>query len=279
MHYARFDPVELADAAGDGPNWLLVFAVPPDVPDGMAAYQLPPLDWTFRGGGLWVGYGLAPAGEAPDMVYAGHETFARVAVADVTERPAFYDDDGRLLDDDAIRLHRWVPVHDAPPDYDRERQRLALVPRTHWSFDGLAVHAGYATAPIPLLTLKAKIKAVVDARLSEVIQRGAPLPNGLHVGLDDASRADLGALATTALAAKAGASPWPASYEQGWITLENIRVPLPTADAGLQLAASVGNFYALTRQRGRDLKDVILAAETPEALDAIPLDVGWPESV
>lgn len=121
------------------------------------------------------------------------------------------------------------------------------------------------------------VRSIVDARLAA----GAAIPAGettLHVALDDGSRADMGAMATTALAVQvtSGAVPWPESYQTGWITIENIRIPLPGPADGLALAAAVGVVYATIRQHGRDLKDAILAAENGAALAAIDIEDGWP---
>lgn len=118
----------------------------------------------------------------------------------------------------------------------------------------------------------AKISATADALLSA----GAPVEGGLHVALDDGSRADLTAMAATATAASAGTVAWPESYSRGWITIENVRIPLATPAAGLTLAASVGDWYAAIVQHRRDLKDAALLAEDAAALDAIDIEHGWP---
>lgn len=119
------------------------------------------------------------------------------------------------------------------------------------------------------------IRALTDAKLAE----GAPIEHDeqvLRVALDDGSRADMGGMATTAVAAAGGAVPWPASYQLGWITIENLRIPLPTPADGLALAALVGDYYAQVRQHARDLKDAVLAAEDEAALEAIDIHSGWP---
>lgn len=118
----------------------------------------------------------------------------------------------------------------------------------------------------------AKISATADALLSA----GAPVSGGLHIALDDGSRADLTAMAATATAASAGTVAWPESYSRGWITIENVRIPLATPAAGLTLAATVGDWYAALVQHRRDLKDAALAAGDEAALDAIDIAAGWP---
>jgi len=119
--------------------------------------------------------------------------------------------------------------------------------------------------------------AAIGAMLAEKIAAGTEIDGGLHVALDDGSRANMGGMATTALAALSGAAPWPASYSQGWITIENLRFPLSTPEAGLALAAAVGDHYAQLRQHARDLKDAVDAAADAAALAGIDLQNGWPE--
>lgn len=132
-------------------------------------------------------------------------------------------------------------------------------------------------APAPSFAeIKAARIADVQKRVASLIGGGAPIAGGLHLALDDGSRADLTAMGTTAIAASSGALPWPPSYAQGWITVENVRVPLPVPSDGLALAASAGAFYAQIVQHGRDLKDAILAAEDEAALAAIDSATGWP---
>ncbi|MEI3807893.1 hypothetical protein V6R85_25615 [Agrobacterium sp. CCNWLW32] len=72
---------------------------------------------------------------------------------------------------------------------------------------------------------------------------------------------------------------WPESFSRGWITNENIRIPLPAPQHGIDPAATVGNCYAQIWQHARDLKDTFIAAEDEVALDAIDIQAGWPEGV
>lgn len=120
-----------------------------------------------------------------------------------------------------------------------------------------------------------KLSAIV-AKADELLSIGALASDALHIALDDGSRGDLTAMATAATNAIAGTLPWPESYSRGWISIENVRIPLPTPAAGLTLAAKVGDYYAAIIQHRRDLKDAALAAETVDALDAIDISAGWP---
>ncbi len=127
----------------------------------------------------------------------------------------------------------------------------------------------------PLEDVRLRLKGQVEMELLERILAGAPV-GGLHVSLEDASRADLGGMATTAAAALAGSVPWPAEYVRGWISNENVRIPMEAPEVGLQLASGVGAYYAGLRQHSRDLKDAIAAATTREQLAAIAPAEGWP---
>lgn len=133
------------------------------------------------------------------------------------------------------------------------------------------------TTPAPSVDdlRSAKIAAIVAAA-DALLAAGAPVTDGLHVALDDGSRADLTAMAATATAAIGSGLPWPESYARGWIAVENVRIPLPLPHDGLAVAASVGNFYAAVIQHRRDLKDAALAAEDAAELDAIDANTGWP---
>lgn len=144
-----------------------------------------------------------------------------------------------------------------------------------WSFDG----ANWAAPPEPAPSFEDLRKTKLDDITTfgdTLLSAGARVTNGLHVALDDSSRQDMTAMGTTALAAASGSIPWPDSYSRGWITIENVRIPLATPAAGLTLAASVGNYYAAVVQHRRDLKDQALAAVDAAALDAIDISAGWP---
>ena len=126
---------------------------------------------------------------------------------------------------------------------------------------------------------KASLLAAINDHVAALLAAGAPVASGettLHVAIDDGSRADMGGMALTASLARSGAASWPDDYSRGWITIENIRIPLPTPDDGIALAYPVGLYYAAVRQRGRDLKDMIEAAADDAALDAIDIESGWP---
>lgn len=131
------------------------------------------------------------------------------------------------------------------------------------------------TAPAPTFEdLRSSKLAATNTAAALLLAAGAPVGGGLHVALDDGSRADLTAMAATAAAS--GTVSWPGSYSRGWISIENVRIPIATPAAGLALAATVGDWYARLVQHRRDLKDEVLAAQDLAALDAIDINAGWP---
>lgn len=144
-----------------------------------------------------------------------------------------------------------------------------------WSFDG-AIWSPPAAPSLSFDNLRAAKLAAIAATADALLAAGAPVTGGLHVAVDDSSRQDVTALGATAAATLSGAMTWPESYSRGWITVENIRIPLAKPADGLALAASVGNWYAALVQHRRDLKDAALAAEDTAALDAIDINAGWP---
>ncbi len=144
-----------------------------------------------------------------------------------------------------------------------------------WTYDG-TTWAPPVALEHTLDDLRAGKLGAIAAAADALLAAGAAVEGGLHVALDDGSRADLPAMAPAATAAASGAIAWPEAYARGWITIENIRIPLATPVAGLTLAASVGYWYAAIVQHRRDLKDTALAAADETALAAIDETAGWP---
>ena len=135
--------------------------------------------------------------------------------------------------------------------------------------------------PPPVLSLadlKAAKRDAANRLRDQHLAAGALHPSsGLHIALGDGSRADIGGMATTAVAVIAtGAVPWPEAYALGWISIENTRIPLATPADGIALAALVGQVYSAIVQHGRNLKDAIEAAADETELAAIDVNAGWP---
>lgn len=167
---------------------------------------------------------------------------------------------------------RYLGAYDGaePPAGAIEVESAPVSALMLWDGEGWAM-------PATLDHLRAAKLAAISATADALLAAGAPIDGGLHIALDDGSRADLTAMAATATAASAGAVTWPESYSRGWIAVENVRIPLATPTAALMLAASVGDWYAAIIQRRRDLKDAALAAKDAAVLDAIDETAGWPE--
>lgn len=172
----------------------------------------------------------------------------------------------------AYGLHRIVDAAPVPEGY--------RIVSTALDDDSGAPRWVHVTEATPLTEVQAAKTAAVNAAAEILLVAGAPVAGSdgqtYHLALDDGSRADITAMGATALAVMQGAAPWPESYARGWITLENVRVPLPAASDGLLLATAAGIRYAQIVQRRRDLKDAIAAAPDQAALDAIDITAGWP---
>jgi Domain of unknown function (DUF4376) len=141
---------------------------------------------------------------------------------------------------------------------------------------GWLVVDGVPVAPeMPVLSLADRRAAMVEAITAERDRRlaaGAPYA-GRRIEVSDKSRADLSGMMATALGAASGSLPWPEGYARGWIAIDNARIGLPTPEDGLALGGAVGDWYAAAMQHARDLKDMVLSSDEPEAVDAM---AGWP---
>lgn len=150
-----------------------------------------------------------------------------------------------------------------------------------WEIADDVATATYTLVPLTPEEIAAQLTAARVAKVREIdaardrrLGLGA-LHGGKRFSTSDASRTDLGGMATTAGLVMMGALPaWPESYAQGWIAIDNTRLPLPTPADGIALAAAVALSYSATIQHARDLKDAALAAADPAAVDEL---AGWPD--
>ncbi|SER29531.1 hypothetical protein SAMN05216548_114134 [Faunimonas pinastri] len=212
--------------------------------------------------------------EDGDPAFYPESSFPLVAVT----TPVLDEDGKPVLDENGepkqdTSLHRNPKIPAEAFEVTEEDWENIVFDASNYEWDG-----GEAVPRVVDLVANArnaKIAQVISI-LDQYLRAGVQVTGGLHVALDDSSRADLTAMGTTALAASGGGLPWPDSYAQGWISTENIRIPLETPESGLQLAAFVGNQYALLRQYARNLKDELAAAETQEKLATIDVTTGWP---
>ncbi|MQT14378.1 DUF4376 domain-containing protein [Segnochrobactrum spirostomi] len=130
--------------------------------------------------------------------------------------------------------------------------------------------------PRPLDDERADLIAAIEGQLAVRTREGAAY-DGRRVAIDDASLSRLAAMAAVAQSAIGLAVAWPEGYAAGWIAVDNSRIPLPTAEDGLALAAAAIGYAAALRQAARALKDAALAAGDEAALAAIDITAGWPE--
>ncbi|MGF7175838.1 hypothetical protein [Azospirillum doebereinerae] len=114
--------------------------------------------------------------------------------------------------------------------------------------------------------------AAINGERDRRLSIGAPYAEK-RIEVSDKGRADLGGMVSAAILATSGAAPWGEGYARGWIAMDNERVPLSTPMDGIALAASVGNWYGLTMQHARDLKDAALAGD-PAVVEEL---AGWPD--
>ena len=118
----------------------------------------------------------------------------------------------------------------------------------------------FRSPPERLAEDRAAVVEAIQARRNELMARGAPFA-GHRIEVDDASRANLGGVVTKALIAALGFGPWPEQLKQGWIALDNERVPLPAPTDAIMLGLSVLGWYSGLIQFARDLKSSVLASE------------------
>ncbi|MCM8736019.1 DUF4376 domain-containing protein [Azospirillum sp. A1-3] len=160
--------------------------------------------------------------------------------------------------------HQVVADPDREPLVDAEAHRVTL-PRK--------------VVPLPEEVLAANLDARRAAKVAAITaERDRRLALGVqHAGkvfpTDALTRTDLGGMATTAALVLAGALEWPDSYAQGWISADNSRLPLPTPQDGVALAAAVAGAYSAIVQHARDVKDAALVSDDPESIDHLS---GWP---
>lgn len=121
--------------------------------------------------------------------------------------------------------------------------------------------------PAPTLAQRqAAAAAAIEAQVTALLAAGVPYM-GKRFSAGDASRGNFGGMAAKALAVLAGALPtWDASYAEGWIAVDDTRLPLPTPAAGLALADAVGGWYSRLMQEASAATSAALASDNPEAV-------------
>lgn len=174
-------------------------------------------------------------------------------------RTAILDADLRV-----VNIIEGAPGFAPPPGYSATPSDAAAIGDVWNPANGAFTRPGP-----PVEQRRAARLARAQAERDAIMAAGAPY-GGKRIEVDDASRANLNGVVTTALIAQAGGIAWPDALSQGWITMDNTRIPLPAPADAVMLGLTVLSWYAALIQLGRDIKDTILAAPDP---DAVP--VGW----
>jgi len=199
-------------------------------------------------------------------------TMVEVEETDIVTHPAGAWASYTLADWEAA-CPGWVFL---PPRYrDFDASRVATPqPVSEWVLHADYAEVTYDVVDTPQAVARATKIRAIDAERDRRLGLGA-LHGGKRFSTSDASRTDLGGMATTAGLVMMGALPaWPESYAQGWIAIDNTRLPLPNPADGIALAAAVALAYSATIQHARDLKDAALAAADPATVDEL---AGWPD--
>ncbi|KAA0571065.1 hypothetical protein [Azospirillum sp. Sh1] len=167
----------------------------------------------------------------------------------------------------------FLPVREQAA-FDRSKVLVTRKPIADWVLHPDHAEVTYDVAALPQAETRAAKVRAIDVERDRRLALGA-LHGGKRFSMSDASRTDLGGMATTAGLVLSGALPvWPDAYVQGWIALDNSRLPLPAPADGVALAASVALAYSELVQHARDLKDAALAADDPSLVDEMS---GWPD--
>lgn len=160
---------------------------------------------------------------------------------------------------------------------EHDRAKVSAIPKpiSEWLIHPDHAEVTYEVTDLPKTeTRAAKIRAI-DAERDRRLALGA-LHMGKRFAMTDSSRTDLGGMATTAGLVLSGVLPaWPVAYAEGWIAIDNTRLPLPGPAEGIALAATVALAYSELVQHARNLKDIALAADDPTKVDEL---AGWPGS-
>ncbi len=157
-----------------------------------------------------------------------------------------------------------IPLLDTRPA-DTPTHRHQQKPQADWAITATAVVVSYEAVEIPLADRRQAAVRAINTERDRRLSLGAPYAGKL-IDVSDRGRADLGGMVSAAVLAAAGTIPWAASYADGWITMDNTRLALPTPGDGVELAATVGEWYGRIVQYARSLKDAALASDAPESV-------------
>lgn len=145
---------------------------------------------------------------------------------------------------------------------------------------------GWVTAPAGLSNFAADQSARVasiNQHRDDILAAGFPY-GGKLFDVSDSSLVRFAGMTLAATLSVTLSAPWDHEYADGWIAMDNTRMPLPTPEDGLLLGRLVGSWVAKVTQHARTLKDTIEAvafdpvdpAASFTALAAIDITAGWP---
>lgn len=179
----------------------------------------------------------------------------------------------------------WRPIVVDDPTFDPVTQRRLLVPEMvieadqvvrRFTIEDKSTEEVAAEASTALAQAKATKAHAARSLFNAKVIEGYPY-EGLHVEINDGSRANLTGLALTATLVLLGVpgAVWPEDYGRGWVSIEGERIPL-TAQTAIPFASAAGTYYSALVQYEQDLEDDISAAADHAALEGIDITAGWP---
>ncbi len=173
------------------------------------------------------------------------------------------------------RTNRVTHLVEAAPDW-RPPPGLDKVAATAATQIGeLMGPDGLGSSKPPLEERRAAALARLRAQHEAILADGFVLEDGRVVRTDPHSLAVVAAMASVAGLAMIGATPWPSGYAQGWIAEDNTRIPLPTPQDAISIAAKINAWQSGLAHKARGLKDAVLSEDDPDA--AIEAMDGWGE--
>jgi len=120
---------------------------------------------------------------------------------------------------------------------------------------------------------KARKKIEIRNRFKRALEDGMAY-GGKRLQIREEDQLNITAMGNEARWAKATGAPWPANF--AWRMADDTYLSLPTADFCIELGLAAKSRVLDLRQNKWRLDDLVRAATTKAALDAIDIDSGWP---
>lgn len=183
--------------------------------------------------------------------------------------PGWSNDSGALATDEEMIERGWYPVHDSPPSYDPEAQRLVRLPVSEWPIEKSRVVVAYRVDDIPLEELRDLRMSEATAMRWEIMTGGLTLPGGVVVGtdIDDQNRIT-SVVANAELAGLTDADEVDFKAVSGWV-----RITIAEVKA---IAGHIGQFVQACYSAERAHHESIEALETREQVRDYDTGQGWP---